>query len=147
MAKRKSKQTHTAQRDDTDIATDTEVLRNFITKPKAYAPLVSPPLHLPSFDARRFHPDPINRPISQPRAASRLKLPSARAVSVGGPFRTAVGNRRISSLPAQVAFSQPKQVSVCIRRKARREVIFAKKHAGKGARARRARNQWSDVKC
>ena len=50
-------------------------------------------------------------------------------------------------LPVNVAFSQPKQVAVCIRRKARREVLFAKNRTGKGARSRRTRNQWSDVKC
>lgn len=151
VAKRKQNQSHKTQRDDTDIATDSEVLRNFITKPKPYVPVVTPPqLHLPTFDQRRFHPDPITRPIAEPRSAARLTIPahkSARAVSVGGPFRTAVGNSRIGSLPHQVAFQAPKRVAVCVRRKTRREVIFAKNHAGKGSRARRSRNQWSDIKC
>jgi hypothetical protein len=148
MAKRKSNQTHTTQRDDTDIATDSEVLRKFITKPKPYTPVFTEPLHLPSFDNRTFHPSPITRTIAEPRSASRLKIPEpGRAVSVSGSSRPAVGNRRISSLPAQVAFSQPKQVSVCIRRKTRREVLFAKQRTGRGAKSRRTRNQWSDVKC
>ena len=147
MAKRRNSSTKSTQRDDTDIATDSEVLRKFITTPKPYTPVVTPQLHLPSFDARRFHPDPVTRPISEPRSSSRLRIPSNGAVSVSGPSRTAVGNRRAGTLPHNVAFSQPKQVSVCIRRKARREVLFAKNRTNKGAKARRTRSQWSEVKC
>lgn len=147
MARRQKSSNKSTQRDDTDIATDSEVLRKFITTPKPYAPIVTAPLHLPSFDARRFHPEPITRPIAEPRSASRLTLPRQSAVSSQGVVQTPSRNSRKGTLPATVAFSQPKQVSVCIRRKARREVLFAKQRTNKGARARRNRNQWSDVKC
>lgn len=146
MAKRHSNQTHKSQRDDTSIATDSEVLRKFITTPKPYAPIVTSP-HLPSFDTRRFHPDPIVRPIAEPKAASRLKLPRESAVSSHRSVQDRSRNSRAGTLPVQVAFSQPKQVTVCIRRKTRREVLFAKKRTGKGAQSRRTLNQWSDVKC
>lgn len=147
MAKRKANRSSTQRDDLSDVATDSEVLRNFIKKPKPYTPVLQPTLHLPSFDLRRFHPDPITRPISEPRIASKLKVPSNGAVSVSGSSRTAVGNRRAGTLPHQVAFSQPKQVSVCIRRKTRREVLFAKNRTLKGSGARRTRNQWSGIKC
>lgn len=147
MAKRKSNQSHTTQRDDSDVATDSEVLRNFITKPKPYAPIVTQPLHLPSFDNRLFHPDPVTRTISEPRSASRLVIPRESAVSPRRSVQDRPGNSRTARLPHQLAFSQPKQVSVCIRRKARREVLFAKQRTRKGAGSRRHRNQWSEIKC
>lgn len=46
------------------------------------------------------------------------------------------------------AFRRPDRVPVCIRRQERREVIFAKRHAGKGGRGRRRRySRDSFVKC
>lgn len=147
MGKRKANQSNSAQRDDSSIATDYEVLREFITKPKPYTPVVAPPLHLPSFDARKWHPEPV-RPVSEPRSASRLTLPRESAVRRSGgrsdpPERTAA-----RALPSQLTFSQPKQVSICVRRKARREVLFAKAKTRKGAGAsRRKRSQWSNIQC
>lgn len=146
MAKRRKSSTDT-QRDASDVATDSEVLRNFIKQPKPYTLVVTESLHLPSFDARRFHPEPLLRSICEPKVAARLTLPKKSAVSVRGASSTPVGNRRMGHLPTNVAFSQPAKVSVCIRRKARREVLFAKNRTGKGARSRRTRSYWSDVKC
>lgn len=147
MAHRRKSSNKSTQRDDTDIATDSEVLRKFITTPKPYAPVFTEPLHLPTFDNRLFHPDPITRPISEPRSSSRLVIPSSGAVSPQRSVQDRLGNRRIGTLPHQVAFAQPKQVSVCVRRKTRREVLFAKQRTRKGSGARRTRNEWSDVKC
>lgn len=45
------------------------------------------------------------------------------------------------------SFSDPRRVMVCLRRKTRREVLFAKSKTGKGARSRKRRNQWSNVRC
>lgn len=44
-------------------------------------------------------------------------------------------------------FDRPLHVSVCIRRKQRREVLFAKKRTRSGRGGRRRRNKWSDVSC
>lgn len=47
-----------------------------------------------------------------------------------------------------IAFARPSHLPVCIRRKRRKEVIFALKKAGKGARQRkRRRNETSDISC
>lgn len=48
----------------------------------------------------------------------------------------------------QVGFSKPKDVAVCVRRKTRKQVLFAlkKTRAGAGAK-KRNRNRWSNVKC
>lgn len=51
-------------------------------------------------------------------------------------------------LPHQVSFRVPDKVAICVRRKVRKEVMFATKKAGRGgAKARHRRNAWSDVKC
>lgn len=51
-------------------------------------------------------------------------------------------------LPVGVMFESPLRVVTCARRKMRRQVLFAKRRTGKGAKARRhKRNQWSDVRC
>lgn len=147
MAHRRKNSTNTTQRDDNDIATDSEVLRNFIKQSKPYAPIVTEPLHLPTFDNRLYHPTPSLRPVSDPRSASRLQIPQKSAVRPRGAVQASPANRRTGTIPSKVAFSQPKQVSVCIRRKARREVLFAKMKTRKGAGSPRTRNFWSDVKC
>lgn len=49
---------------------------------------------------------------------------------------------------SHVAFEVPKRTVVCVRRKVRREVMFAKRRTGKGSsRSYRHRSQWSDVRC
>lgn len=44
-------------------------------------------------------------------------------------------------------YQHPKGVAVCVRRHQRKEVLFALKRTGKGARARRRRNYQSEVSC
>ena len=57
--------------------------------------------------------------------------------------------RRKSGVSPFFVFKGPKGVMVCVRRKERREVLFAGGRAGKGirVRARRRRNEYSDVRC
>lgn len=62
------------------------------------------------------------------------------------------GNVRAYALhddvPKRVGFHMPWQVVICVRRKRRKEVLFAKRKTGAGARARvRRRNEYSDVRC
>lgn len=44
-------------------------------------------------------------------------------------------------------FAIPEKVAICVRRKTRREVLFAERRIHSGAGARRARNYYSDVSC
>lgn len=87
-------------------------------------------------DRRTWHPSGPLRPAG---ALSR----SARTLVVerSGPARWQ------DPLPGRVQFSVPEKVSGCVRRKERREVLFAKGHGGKGSRRAKRRNNWSDVKC
>lgn len=52
-----------------------------------------------------------------------------------------------SRVPAQLAFTAPAETVVCVRRHRRKEVLFAKKKAGKGGQKRPRRSAWSEVKC
>lgn len=54
-----------------------------------------------------------------------------------------------SGTKAAVVFAAPDNVAICVRRKSRREVLFAKRRAGKGGARRRAprRNWFSAIKC
>lgn len=48
----------------------------------------------------------------------------------------------------RLSFQQPRGVLVCVRRKARREVLFAKRNTGRGSKSRvRRRNSFSHVRC
>jgi len=84
-------------------------------------------------DGRRWSPYGVDR--------SSVSFSGAEAErrKVVGPAR---GN------PAHaIGFNNPETVVRCARRKARREVIFAKRHRHKGAGSRRRRNFWSNVQC
>lgn len=85
-------------------------------------------------DRRTFHPEAQKRPArSLNRSQHKLVLPA---------------KKNAPRLPARVAFDAPKQVLICIRRKRRKEVLFAKRKTGKGARARRHRhNYFSEITC
>lgn len=83
--------------------------------------------HVP--DRRLFSPvkaTPVAHSV--PRSASRL-----RAV----PFYS----------PAVATFDDPRAIGICVRRKARKAVLFALSLTGKGSRSKRRRNVWSSYKC
>lgn len=78
-------------------------------------------------DQRRLVERPINRPVRD----------KDRPLSYVDPF------------PAlRLGFAVPEKVVRCVRRKQRREVLFAVRKTGAGSRARyRRRDEWSDVSC
>lgn len=82
-------------------------------------------------DNRRFHPDGPRRP--QQRATGQV----------------ATLRRTYASLTHQIGFSNPNNVIRCIRRKTRKEVLFAfNKQRKKGqSGGRYKRNYWSKIKC
>lgn len=51
------------------------------------------------------------------------------------------------SVPALLAFEDSKSTLVCVRRKIRKEVMFAKKKAGKKGQRRPRWNYYSKIKC
>lgn len=78
-----------------------------------------------------------------PRAARFLSGPVA---SVGA-VTPKNSKRAPSRVPYQIAFSAPAETLVCIRRKRRKEVLFAKRKTGKGGQRRPRRTPWSKIKC
>lgn len=58
-------------------------------------------------------------------------------------------NNKRSFVPGRIAFADPKRVTVCVRRKQRRSVLFASGAAGSGKKiyGPRRRGRYSDIKC
>lgn len=105
--------------------------------------------------------DPIQSVlIPEPSLAPLVEITDGRTWSPPGYSQTApmsvsgapVGFQKKlppSGLPApnKQSFADARQAVVCVRRKQRREVLFAKRRTGRGARSRKRFNQWSDVGC
>lgn len=90
-------------------------------------------------DRRRF--EPVD---TFPRAQFHR---SARLV-VGDNVNKNKGKTRKSSVPSTIKFAVPQEVAVCVRRKQRREVLFAMRRTGKGSKRKdRRRTYFSDVSC
>lgn len=107
---------------------------------RSFYPVVSPLQGISRFDVsafvrsledrRRFRFDMFSAPSSVTRGASRLILSPTKP-----------------GLKAGLSFSVPKHVSLCVRRKQRREVMFATGRSGGGPRRRPKFNHWSRVSC
>lgn len=108
------------------------------------APVLTPRptlAHIALVDDRRlFHPDPYRAPVAYgfpKRVRFTIPLPA--------PYKKA--RKFVNRIPSLIGFDAPQRVIRCIRRKVRKEVMFATKSTGKGSRAPKRRNYWSDVKC
>lgn len=110
--------------------------------PRVALPKINVSRLLREHDRRRFHPSNVFRPIGV-RWASRLVVaPVRRNKVIARPFRSGIGN-----LNHVVSFKVPKRVSVCVRRRQRREVLFAKRKVRSGRGSPKHRTEWSDVSC
>lgn len=88
-------------------------------------------------DRRTFHPLRDLRPAGSLSKASRRIVVSHSTPNLARGLHP----------PPGLSFSVPRDVAVCVRRKERREVLFAKGKQGKGARSPRRRNRFSDIGC
>lgn len=111
----------------------------------------SPPGGLPSIvrprvklqlveDRRRFHPAGKMAPAATfSRRDQRRIVEKVKDVRRESPWSMPV---------ARLGFAVPEKVAVCVRRKQRREAMFALRRTGKGAAAkRRRRSEFSDTTC
>lgn len=90
-----------------------------------------PPTKIVTADRRQWHPERWGQPVvATRRAAARIVVPPK-----PGPVLT-----------SRLAFSDPKRVLVCHRRKTRREVIHALGKAG-GGNASPRRKPTSEIQC
>lgn len=99
------------------------------------APRVSP-VDLRVFEDRRTF-SPVRHQVRSPGVFSRRDQRRL----VDGP---ALSRDR---LPARLQFAVPDKVVLCVRRKRRREVLFATRRTRSGRGRARRRNMWSAVKC
>lgn len=100
-------------------------------------------------DRRTYHPEAYFRP-----ARSRRRSDDAVVVSTITPSRPPTKRDARFGRPSlfmprdKFRFTVPKHVAICIRRKQRRETLFALSKTEKGSRQRRRRrNHYSDVSC
>lgn len=94
-------------------------------------------------DRRFYQPKPpgLKRIIKNPGA-----LPRYAAKQVVSQFTQNISNQ--NKLPWRTSFNVPRQVAVCLRRKARKEIMHALKLTHKnGAGGSRRRTPWSTIKC
>lgn len=52
-----------------------------------------------------------------------------------------------SKVPYQLAFSAPAETLVCVRRRRRKEVLFAKRKTGRAGQKKPRRSKWSSYQC
>lgn len=120
------------------IANPSRLLHHRINLIMSYRPLPRSPVRVPYLapitDRRTYHPAPRFRPVTVSGSRHHTLAP-------GKKFLTPFGVTPI------VRFEAPRKIAVCVRRKTRREVLFAQRRTGKGARSPRRRDEWSDVSC
>lgn len=94
-------------------------------------------------DRRLWHPLGALAPVAASiRSARRLIVAPHDAP---GEFVGRYGSRLLNH---RIAFSEPFRVAICVKRKMRREVLFALRFAGRGGSKKSyRRGPWSDVKC
>lgn len=93
-------------------------------------------------DGRYWHPDPIRNARTPRQWVSRFNLAKPVRRSTQRVDRRAIA----FADPQSLSFRNNKHVVVCVRRKQRREVLFAKGRGG-GGKKRGRRNYWSNVRC
>jgi len=112
-------------------------------------PVVSPTIQTPvtdqilsifeGSDERFYHPSGTNR------SARDLVGRAARLGHFSGPFAT-LHRQKFGAV--RLGFQNPKIIVECIRRKARRQVLFANRLRGRGSGAKRRRQgPYSQVRC
>lgn len=129
-----------------------EDLENEMLAPRGPSPPVAlrPPARSALLDDRRRW-DPGDTPRDAYGRNARVSLrpkaspkPSGRAGVTGNRPREYYPRAFLREVES---FSNPRTVMICVRRKTRREVLFAKSKTGKGARSRKRYNPWSSIKC
>lgn len=112
--------------------------RYVLDVPRYMPRLLSPLSYAPVEDRRVFHPaGPVNRPVfSSPRSAARV-VARQRPSSPYFPSQT----------KAILTFDVPNRVSICVKRKVRKQVLHAVNKAGKRGQRKPRRNFWSSISC
>lgn len=153
--RRRRNSNETRQRDTFDIAS--RRLRDVDTT--VHLPTFRRGPDLSPFEDRRFW-DPLGdfrpaRTLNRRSAATIVEMPAAlfseaqRAGHLGGSSSSHPSRRGPSTFSSRSVFRfrVPEKVAICVRRKRRKEVLFAKRRTGKGSRSPKHRNYYSEVSC
>lgn len=136
MRDRASRRRRAAGRDDNSIASyNFHTVQPYVINPLYVRPLVRSRWLSDIEDRRQWSP------IDTPRTLNGMQFRRLRQ-----PGYTMDG---MPSAIARIGFADPHRVVLCVRRKRRREIIFALGVGGrKGRRTRKPRrNKWSEVRC
>lgn len=110
------------------------------------SPMLGP---LPSSMVSPLLPLPVT--LSEIEDNRQFSFDTDRMATVSGSPARTIAPRPHSGLGAlpvhRLGVDQPVHVVRCVRRKQRREVLFAKRRTRKGSGARRRRNQFSNTHC
>lgn len=99
-------------------------------------------------DGRSWHPDPEQGALTIGGRFARVVVHSRPVIARSKPIWAWKGMPAGVQVPVGVRFESPFKVITCMRRKIRREVIFALNKGGKGVKRRRGRRSWrSNVSC
>lgn len=108
----------------------TQALADTSAKPQARRVAFAPTHKVPQSDRRNYHPEAVYAP----------------ALSLDGvPAEYKTAPAYLSN--ASVAFKHVTKAIPCVIRTVRREVMFAKRHAGKGYKVRKRRTWMSEIPC
>lgn len=108
-----------------------------------------PSLSLSMFEDRRaWGPDPERGAVTFGGQYARVVVHSRPVIARSNSVFTARGYPVGVQVPVGVRFESPFKVITCVRRKVRRQIMFAKRKAGYGQKQRKPRRNWrSDVSC
>lgn len=102
-------------------------------------------------DRRTWHPQGKTRPARSFQSSQhKLKIATNRHTSPRStnPVHLKKAAARAAALPHRVQFDAPQKVLICVRRQQRKQVLFALRKTGKGARAKRHRQSYfSSIGC
>jgi hypothetical protein len=100
-------------------------------------------------DRRQWHPEKENRPAASfSQSRHRLQIPTrTRKIQKYTHTKSSRSKSPFSYLSSEIGFRNAKRILICVRRKVRKEVLFAKKKTGKVGQKRPKFNQYSKVSC
>lgn len=141
-----------SRRRDRDVSSDNfrDLVREALQPERPHSPVVVRPLvRLKQIqDRRTWAPADEARAVTGRRARIVHKVTAPKVIRGPGgkPLRSASSFWSPKSY-APAYFKEAHRVVICLRRKVRREVLFAFKRTGAGARSFKRKNEFSDVRC
>lgn len=133
---------HRRSRSGTPRSAISTPLQHTIHQPYRYPSTVLRTLQtLKKLEALRVHQEPLND--LRRYSPSKIARPRTRSANAAG-----LNHRRLSTLyQSPWTITIPGKVSICIRRKQRREVLHALRRTGKGSRSERKYTPNSEYRC